>query len=319
MGTLRIHFTSDDVSRTRVASAPNPFWEMVFSRVRLTEPDPPVALRPWLAKVRADQSTIASGLRLLATLSPYGPYFPDFITPPEGQGGLAAGLRTILSTPKRRLDLELGKLAEWHRLPPWTRAVGDGEVPALTRLAGTLRTYHDTAIAPYTNLIRPRVEAELALRTGKGDALLHSMAPLMRWHSPVLEMEYAVDRDLHLEGRGLLLVPSFFCRLTPVALADADLPPTLVYPLDPRAHLTASQPLTALLGTTRATILTAIDTGTNTTDLARRASTSPASVSRHTHVLREAGLVATSREGTAVRHTLTPLGIALLAGVTTPA
>ena len=45
--------------------------------------------------------------------------------------------------------------------------------------------------------------------------------------------------------------------------------------------------------------------------------TSPASVSRHTHVLREAGLVATTRDGTAVRHTLTPLGIALLDGATT--
>jgi DNA-binding transcriptional ArsR family regulator len=311
-GTLRIHFTAADVARTHVAPAPNPFWEMVFSRLRLTEPDPPVALRPWLARVRADRATIAPGARVLAALTPRGPYFPDFVTPSEG--GLDAGLLAIMRTPKRRLTDELGKLAEWWPVPWWTRPLGDGEVPTLTRLTKVLRKYHDTAIAPFADLVRPRIAAELALRPRRGEALLQGMAPLMRWRRPVLEMPYGVERDLHLRGRGLLLVPSFFCRHTPVALADAELPPTLVYPIDPRAHLTAGQPLAALLGTTRATILTAIDTGTTTTDLARRAGTSPASASRHTHVLREAGLVRTTREGTAVRHTLTPLGVALLDG-----
>lgn len=314
---LRIHFTADDVARTRVAPAPNPFWDMVFSRLRLAEPDPPAALRPWLTRARTDQATLAPGMRVLATLSPRGPYFPDFLTPPEGQDSLAAGLQALMSTPKRRLNDELGRLAEWRKVPPWTRALGNGEVPTLTRLTNTLQAYHDTAIAPYADLVGPAVEAELALRRQSGDALLYGMAPLMRWRPPVLEMPYAVDRDLHLRGRGLLLVPSFFCRRTPVALVDPELPPTLAYPLDPRAHL-ANQPLTALLGTTRATILTAIDTGTTTTDLARRAGTSPASVSRHTHVLREAGLVETTRDGIAVRHTLTPLGVALLTGVTSP-
>lgn len=313
-GTLRIHFTSADLPRTRVAPAPNPFWEMVFSRSRLADENPPVVLRPWLARLRADRATVAPGARLLATLAPHGPYFPDFLTPPEGQDGLEAGLRAMLSMPRRRLTHELGRLAAWSPVPPWTRALGDGEVPALTRLTKILRTYHDVAIAPYADLIRPAIEAEQALRTQTGDALLSGMAPLMRWRPPVLEVPYGVTRDLHLRGRGLLLVPSYFCRHDPVALADPDLPPTLVYPIDPRSHVTPGQPVAALLGTTRAAVLTAIDTGATTTELARRAGTSPASVSRHTQVLREAGLVATIRDGTAVRHTLTPLGTALLEG-----
>lgn len=316
-GTLRIHFTSADLARTSVAPEPNPLWEMVFSRLRLADPDPPVVLAPWLARVRANRARLAPGVRVLAALTPRGPYFPDFLTPPEGQQGLDAGLRAILSTPKRRLNDELGRLAEWWPVPSWARPIGDGQLSTLTRV---LRTYHDVAIAPYAELARPWLEAEQAHRTQTGDALLRGMAPLMRWCPPVLEVPYGVTRDMHLRGRGLLLVPSFFCRHTPVALADDDLPPTLVYPIDPRhyLHTTVSKPLNALLGATRATVLTAIDTGTTTTELARRAGTSPASVSRHTQVLRDAGLVETTRHGTAVQHTLTPLGIAMLAGATAP-
>ena len=34
--------------------------------------------------------------------------------------------------------------------------------------------------------------------------MLLGMRPLMRWRFPVLEVDYNVDRDLHLGGRGLI-------------------------------------------------------------------------------------------------------------------
>lgn len=320
VGTLRIHFTAEDLARTQVAPEPDPFWEMVFSRDRLADPDPPVVLRPWLSRVRADHR-LKPGAQVLAVLTPSGPYFPDFVTPPEGRHGLDAGLRALLSTPKRRLNQELEKLAEWSPVPSWVRPLGDGHVPALTTLARTLRSYHDAALKPYAHLIQPAIDAEYAFRTRGGndaDTLLRGMAPLMRWRPPVLEVpHYPTSRDMYLRGRGLRLVPSFFCRHAPVALADVDLPPTLVFPVDPRSHwhAIANKALVALLGATRATVLAAIDSGATTTELASRAGTSAASVSRHTQVLREAGLLETTRCGTAVLHTLTALGIALLEGV----
>src|SRR5438876_12229110 len=66
-------------------------------------------------------------------------------------------------------------------------------------------------------------------------------------------VRYPVHRDLRLDGRGLRLVPSFFCRGTPVALADPELPPTLVYPLDHSSHweLPGAKSLPDLLGHTR--------------------------------------------------------------------
>jgi len=61
---LRIHFTGDDLARTRVAPAANPFWEMVFSRLRLAEQDPPAVLRPWPDRLRpqhARSSLVCAG------------------------------------------------------------------------------------------------------------------------------------------------------------------------------------------------------------------------------------------------------------------
>jgi len=54
------------------------------------------------------------------------------------------------------------------------------------------------------------------------------------------------------------------------------------------------------------------ETGATTTEPAHRLGTSLASISRHAGVLRNAGLVTTRPRGTAVVHTLTRLGAALL-------
>ncbi|WP_410638785.1 ArsR/SmtB family transcription factor [Amycolatopsis sp. lyj-346] len=311
---LRIHFTSEDLSRTRIAAAANPFWEMVFSRYRLAGHDRSPGLTPWLHRVRATSRGMRAGMEVLAALCPQGPYFPDFLTPHEGLRGLDAGAEAILSTPRRRVEHELARLAGWSPVPSWTRRLTEGEARA--RVVAALRAYHAAAIEPHADLIEARMTAERTRRQrdlarGGVAGLLRGLAPMMAWRPPVLEMPYPVDRDLHLDGRGLLLVPSYFCRRRPVALADPGLPPTVAYPVD---QTLADPSLAGLLGVTRATVLTSIDDGATTTMLAHRVMTSPGSASRHTQVLREAGLITTNRRGTAVWHTLTPLGSALLSG-----
>lgn len=157
-----------------------------------------------------------------------------------------------------------------------------------------------------------------ALLDGGTEELLASLPRMLRWRAPVLESDYPVDRDLYLDGRGLLLQPSYFCRGTPVVLRDPALPPVLVYPITHCEAPTVREPggssLAKLVGTTRSAVLHAIGDGGTTSELARRAGVSLASASQHAGVLREAGLVATLRHGNAVLHTLTPLGAALLGG-----
>ncbi|MGW1712875.1 ArsR/SmtB family transcription factor [Streptomyces sp. NPDC002156] len=52
--------------------------------------------------------------------------------------------------------------------------------------------------------------------------------------------------------------------------------------------------------------------GITTTDLAQRTGISPATVSHHTTVLRDAGLITTHRNGTNAHHLPTPLGAQLV-------
>jgi DNA-binding transcriptional ArsR family regulator len=167
------------------------------------------------------------------------------------------------------------------------------------------------------------------LLDGGVDALLSSLRPAIRWDGEVLEVpNYPADREIHLAGRGLVLVPSFFCCRVPVALADPALPPVLVYPVDRLGGLadgpgraatpgadareTGRDALAALLGRTRAAVLEAMDDGCSTGEVARRLMITPGAASQHATVLRNAGLLLSRRDRNTVIHTLTPLGRAIL-------
>lgn len=321
---LRIHFSAGDLERTQIAERVDPLWEIVFSRLRLTEGDSGILLEPWRRDVRrhGDRQVIRSGVRLLAVLSPLGPYFPDFLTPPEGADGLAPALEAIRGTPRHRLREEFRLLAGVSPTPSWTRPLAEGCDGALGEVTDALARYHAAVIEPYGALIEEAVETDRLHRSGAAsvEGLLHGMWPLMNWQPPVLEVQYAYSRDLHLNGRGLRLVPSYFCRRTPVAFADPELPPTVVYPVHHdwtwQRQLASGRrqdgALAALLGTTRSAVLAAVGAGATTTELAERLGASPSSVSRHTTVLREAGLLTTERQGLSVLHQRTVLGSALL-------
>ncbi|MEU9746134.1 ArsR/SmtB family transcription factor [Streptomyces niveus] len=118
----------------------------------------------------------------------------------------------------------------------------------------------------------------------------------------------------------------------PLALvdnADPERPLVLRYPValdlaDHRALWAQPAPtgpdggLAALLGTTRARVLRAVENTASTSELALRTGISDATASHHASVLRAARLVTTRREGSGVRHELTPLGRGLLGHLGNP-
>ncbi|MGW1884371.1 helix-turn-helix domain-containing protein [Streptomyces sp. NPDC001970] len=216
--------------------------------------------------------------------------------------------------------------------------MADGDPQALRGTAGLVRRHHELHVAPYWTHIRAQFEEErstavrVLLQSGFA-AMAQGLHPSIRWMPPVLEVGGPhLDGDLHLNGRGLRIVPSFFCWPGPIVLRDRTLPPVLVHPLthDPRWPAPSAyggedrgrgsgggsphRALAALLGRARAAVLEAVADGLSTTELSRRAGISPATVSHHTAVLREAGLIASRRLGGAVLHTLTPMGAELLGG-----
>ncbi|MGC4757530.1 ArsR/SmtB family transcription factor [Micromonospora trifolii] len=327
---LKIHFSGEDILRTRVAPAADPVWELVLSLhvLRGRTRDPLTA--NWRRSVARDlrQDSSSEQLRMLFALNPPRGYFPDFLTPYASVGGFEAGLEAVRSTPTELLHRDLSVLAAENQLPSSAAALARGEVSALHHLADSMEQYRSLAISPYWSRIQAAVAADRARRAralldGGVEGLLTSLRPAMRWESGVLEVRsYPHSRELHLDGRGLLLVPSFFCAATPVALLDPALPPVLVYPVDRLGALVsanagaasgaARESLAALLGRTRAAVLQASDEGCTTGEVARQLNISPAAASQHATVLRNAGLLVSHRERNSVLHTLTPLGRAML-------
>lgn len=320
---LRIFFTPEDLRRVRVAAGPDPLWEILLSLHLLGKRDGSVVFGQWRSSTRERFPADARMLRVLAP--PWG-YSPDFLTPAVSGSGLDAGIELVLSTPRRLLRHDLALLAGGRQPGPALRALAAGEPDALHGLGTALRRYHDVAIAPHWDQIRARVEADRttrgqALLDGGGDRLLRGLHPAIHWEPPVLRVEYGFgERTLHLGGRGLVLLPSFFCIHDPITLRDPDFPPVLVYPIDhdPGWFVDATRPprrrpLATLLGRTRAAVLETVAGGGCTTgELARRLHISASSASEHATVLRDAGLLATHRYRNTSCHQLTRLGTDLL-------
>jgi DNA-binding transcriptional ArsR family regulator len=321
-GTLRIHFTADDLARVRVANGPDPMWESVLSMHLLQTQRGARVFSGWRKESRSRLG--ASALPLLA-LNPAAGAFPDFLTPAGGTTDLEAGVDAMLSAPRGRVRAELEALCSVPSMRPWISAVAGTELDAMKELGRLFRSYFATAISPIWGTVVAQVEAERRrmaqafLAAGPGEVLT-SVSTDSTWNPPVLEIGYPVDRDLHLDGRGILIIPSYFCWRDVVTLIDPALPPVLVYPLRtpftasgrPVRHCGDDRELSALLGFTRATVLRALETPCTTSELGRRAGASVTSASQHAAVLRRSGLITTVRHGGAVIHSLTALGAALL-------
>ncbi|WP_128376482.1 ArsR/SmtB family transcription factor [Streptomyces cavernae] len=327
---LRIHFTDGDLARVHLAREPDPVWETLLSLNQLTAPRrglPVFAHWRRTARAKLAEERLAGPVRMLAALAPASAgYWPDFMTPDASADGMEAALEELHATPRPRLRRELDRLAETHPLPPWAHGLARGDRTTTEEVATAFRLVHRTIVTPDWAGTARTTEADRALRTRilrdcGVHGLLDSFRPLMVWRPPVLHVRYPEDRDLHLHGRGVRLIPSHFCWHMPIALADPALPQVLAYPV---AHPPAGAPavtrdrrpeaLATLIGRTRARVLAALDATATTGELARRLGISAPSASEHVAALREVDLAHSRRVGSQVIHTLTPLGSALLSG-----
>ncbi|MFJ9518774.1 ArsR/SmtB family transcription factor [Kitasatospora sp. NPDC101801] len=325
---LRVHLTTDDLLRVRVAPSVGPLAEAYHSLEALTGPGGWAQFRPWRQKFGG--SRLVETIRPLASLIPGpGPCFDLGALTGTGSS-VEQGIEQLLGAPDELVRLELGNISAPQADPRWIRSLMEGDLTARRQLADAVAACHRFTVGPYWGRIQAHldaVRADLArtLLSGGVEQLLGTFcAPTIRWRSPVLEIRYPEAVEVHLGGRGLVLAPMVFLADPPVLLTDSldkDAPAVLAFPTlrDPLvgARLwsedpAARQSLTALLGRTRAAALEIVTEGCTTTELARRLNVSPASASQHATVLRNANLITTQRRGGAVLHTVTPLGVELL-------
>ncbi|MFJ6610086.1 ArsR/SmtB family transcription factor [Streptomyces sp. NPDC091289] len=313
---LRIHFTADDLARITVTTRPDLMWEMVNSLHTLQARQPASEHAPWLRHVRKRlaRSDLRGPIRLLTTLVPARGDFPDFLTPPPHRDGMEAARDFMLTTPAARLRTELSACFGQRTPSSWLRQLAEGDRAARQELDGAIVTYFRELLAPQLHVIDDVVHTDRAHHSrdvleGGAERLLSTLSPSIRWEPPTLVADYPRSGDLHLRGRGISLVPSFFCTGRPVTLIDPDLPPVLVYPASRSSGVgDPHRGLPELLGRTRAMALRALASPCATGELALRIGVSIGTASKHASVLRRARLITSTRRGGEVVHALTPLG-----------
>jgi DNA-binding transcriptional ArsR family regulator len=322
--TLRIVFTREDLQRIRISDEPDPMWELVQSLHQLQERRPAPRFSAWHQQARAriaGHDGARAMLGPLCTLVPPEGAFPDFLTPAPSLRDIEAGCERVVRTSPEFLLPDVAAAFSGRQAPLWIRDLATGDRSTLTDVAGALRGTYDLLLRPHWPDIRASIAADRAarLRTMSADGvrgLLSGLPGVLGWDGEVLEVRYPADRTLNLSGRGLTLIPSHFCWTNPISLMNPELPPVLVYSAgtDAAVKNADARGLAALLGPNRAACLTTLAKPHSTSALATRVGISVGSASKQATTLREAGLVVSERNRSAVVHRISPLGAALLAG-----
>ena len=258
-------------------------WELVLGLQKAQIRGVPAPLVGWRQEfdrrlAGADRGVDAVSL-LRCLVAPRG-NFPDFLTPPGPVVDVEAGCEAMMCTSRARLGTDLADVFARRVAPPWVRSLASGDREMMSEAVRAARAGHQLLVAPHwaevCNVVRAdRLARAKQLAAHGVGALLANLPGALSWDGRVLRTGYPVDRTVFLGGRGLVLVPSYFCWGNPVTWIDSELPPVLVYQAfghqsrsAPRSEATISDRLVTLLGRTRAECLRVLLVPRTTTGLA---------------------------------------------------
>ncbi|MDW5323365.1 ArsR/SmtB family transcription factor [Plantactinospora sp. KLBMP9567] len=344
---LRIEFAPADLVRLRFAHSP--MVEVVTSLFVLDRP-----ARFWMYAGWRDSVLPAladAPLRTLRALAAAPTcQVPDFLTPvPAGaRPTLDEELRVIADTPPEMVAAEVHRAWAGHPAPPEVVRFGTDPAGGLAELVREIRRYYALAIAPVWPRLRAAAEGEIAHRAltaaERGpQALLRGLHPKLDWDGTALLLGSAKERRWSLDGHPLALLPAGFAGPMVYPVTDTPTGRALWYPprgygrlwevpvprraaaeavaaaAGPDAPVEPPPPaLAALLGPTRAAVLTLLAVPHSTGEVADALRLAPATASHHLTTLRDAGLVVGERVGRRLRYLRTGLGEQLGGGAGTP-
>ncbi|MFB9448947.1 winged helix-turn-helix transcriptional regulator [Dactylosporangium vinaceum] len=307
----RLELTPDDLLRLRFAHSP--MAEVVTSALALRGD-------AWqYSRWRRRLGTSTDGLDVLwRVLDARSGGIPDFLTP-------------VPRTARPTLESELAVIAATHpdRIAAELDCAGIGyDDPAalIPPLLAQIRRYFDLALADLWPRLRATADNEIAHRTTTAafpgpHSLLADLHPRLRWDPDALHLDYLKDtpqRPWSLHGEPLYLLPTAFTGAK-AWIMDSPAGRALWYPPRAVTALFAApapppEPLAALLGATRAAVLTLLSTPSSTGDVAERLGLAPATASHHLTALRDAGLIVAARSGRRLNYRHTDLGERLSTG-----
>lgn len=326
---LRIQLGVEDLGRIRFAAGPAPILEMVLMLFELRQrpqSDRDDA-RDWRVQVRSAFPPTARPLLNLVP-STKRAFYLDVLTQDAEE---AFGLLHTASQSVHEKNLTRITNMNVAPTPTWLTRYTEGDPQILHGFDRALRTFHAKFLAPRWSSVTARfhndIGERLTILNHHGiNALLNTLSPHLSFNGCTLEGSYPWNRHVHLDGHGLILMPSAFWTGYPLFTWDPldQSHHVLIYPAHPgpdrdtghsassRAGRRAGDALAALLGPTRAAVLRALYQPQTTSAIAHQVRISVSSASEHAATLRAAGLITTDRHGRAVVHHLSELGFALL-------
>lgn len=294
----------------------SPIHEVVSLARLLTEPQRHPMFHPWLRRRRLSLPDLGA----LTVFMADGAYRPDFLdpSPMSSEPTFEEGMDALLAAPADQTYAELADATVGRGADVGRRVLGDPG-RARSEAADALRQLWKAVVEPEWPSMRLALRAEMvdrALQVNREGlrAVLPRLHPSAACEGDTITVEKTVDVDVDCPD-GLILVPSLFITDRMQCTTSDHWTPAIYYPASGR-YLWAAPPtpksLDRLLGTTRAKILVALATPLQTTVVARLVSVTPPTASEHLAILRDAGLIESSRAGRTATHELTAAGRAVL-------
>jgi DNA-binding transcriptional ArsR family regulator len=266
-------------------------------------------------------------MRLLGAVVPARPFIADFLFTGAVDTGtkIEHQLELLARTPVEILRRDFDEVWQGAELPTAVREIVDDPAGGPGRLAGALGEYWKIAFEPHWAAMRSVLDDDVAFRaseltSGGLGLMLPGLHPSMSVVGDVLHIDKPIAIDQQLSGAGMMLVPSVFTWPRVLFAGNAS-PCGLIYAargvgkLWSRAEpaIGDDDPLAALLGRSRATILACLGLPMSTTELAVKLGQSPPAVSQHLSVLRRSGLATSWRSGRRVLYRRTTLADSIVA------
>src|SRR6266516_809619 len=198
----------------------------------------------------------------------------------------------------------------------------------LPEVVEAMNRYWQAAVEPVWQRLQALCMADLSYRMerfgiGGISRVLEDLHPEISFLADQLRIDkpHHCHHRFDLTGTGLLLVPCVFSWPTLIVGCCGQARPVLIYPprgvaeLCEQSRAEQTDPLCALVGRTRATLLAMLDLPRTTTQLAEQLDLSPAAVSQHLKILKDTALVTGRRRGRMVLYQRTAAATALMTAI----
>lgn len=316
---LKYELSDSDLGGVRFGISP--LCELGLSLRAVREPSRYPLQLPWLRRTEEARSRL--DLDLLLSLVDDRLWTPDFLNPRP-------------MSPLTRIEDEFATL---ERIPDWKfrenlasvfgqvpAALSGPARPAILRMVRILQEFWDSCFAPHWVRMRTILEADIVYR-GRQIAhnglftMLNDLSGTVDFDGAVLSVRLRnpASRTERTDGLGLALVPTMFTRRASAPVGAGE-PPLLMYPARGQGAMWETERVSnpsavvAVLGEARTSLLTALASPASSTELGVRFGVTTSAVNQHLRVLRNAGLVTSTRYGRSMLYFRSELGAALLQG-----